>query len=157
MNKPPSRRCAQCSCLFVPDPRVGVRQVTCGASDCQRARHSERCRAWHAAHADIADSHYEDVIVPFRARQPDYQRRWRLSVRLREIPEKMPSLGSGLLVHLRAAFGQVKVLLSSATSSSQTGVLTAEALEAAKTSLRDAITAFEQLEASVTMLSTAAL
>src|SRR5690606_20089376 len=97
----PSRRW-QCRGPFVPDPRVGGGQVTCGAEECQRERHAERCRAWHVANRDVGTSHYADVVKPFREAQPDYQRRWRLAVRCREIREKTGTLGGVLLTSLRA-------------------------------------------------------
>src|SRR5690606_5866543 len=90
-------RGSECSAEFIPDPRVGDRQVTCGAPGCQRARHAKRCREWHAANKEAAASHYEDVVVRFREQQPDYQRRWRWGRRLREIREKTALLGGALL------------------------------------------------------------
>jgi hypothetical protein len=98
----PHRRCVECSGEFVPDPRVGRRQVTCGAEKCQRARHAKRCREWHASNAEAAATHYQDVVVPFRQQQPDYQGRWRWGRRLREIREKSGVLSGVLLASLRA-------------------------------------------------------
>ena len=94
-------RCTECSAEFVPDPRVGGRQVTCGAPECQRARHAGRCQQWHADNREATARHYEDVVVPFRQRQPDYQRRWRWSRQLREIREKTIVLGGAILASLR--------------------------------------------------------
>lgn len=149
-KKQPSRRCSECTLPFDPDPRIGGRQVTCGAPECQRARHAARCQAWHAANGDSTSMHYTDVVVPFRARQPDYQRRWRLSVRLREIREKMRDAGGGLVDQLRRLSDRVGALSS---SKAQTGVLASDVLAAVSTALRGAISALEQLDASTTMLS----
>ena len=74
--------------LIDPDPRVGDRQVTCGAPECQRRRHARQCKDWHAGHREAADNHYRDVVVPFRRRHPRYQRNWRLASRLRETREE---------------------------------------------------------------------
>ncbi len=101
-NKNPDRRCSECKQSFTPDPRVGDRQVTCGAATCQRSRHDDRCRAWRAANSETVSAHYQDVVVAFRERQPDYQRRWRLARRVREIREKMRPLGGALRSRLRA-------------------------------------------------------
>src|SRR5882757_8222039 len=46
------RPCCICRRWFLPDARVGERQRACGAEDCQRARHREADRAWHARHPD---------------------------------------------------------------------------------------------------------
>ena len=148
----PVRRCCHCTRRFVADPRVGGRQVTCGAWQCQRARHCERCRAWHAANSDVAGTHYEDVVVPFRERQPDYQRRWRLAARLREIREESSPISRVLLTSLRALMGRAQRLAESPTRDGQTGVLAAKMLDKAMAALRFAIAALEQLEASVATL-----
>lgn len=57
------RPCAVCRSWFLPDVRVGVRQRTCGAGECQRERHRRACGAW-------------------RRRDPDYDRarRWQASL-----------------------------------------------------------------------------
>lgn len=39
-------RCRECRRMFMPDPRVGVRQHTCSRSECQRERHRKDCRCW---------------------------------------------------------------------------------------------------------------
>src|SRR4051794_35091508 len=46
------RPCCVCRRWFLPDARVGDRQRACGAAECQRARHREADRAWHARHRD---------------------------------------------------------------------------------------------------------
>jgi hypothetical protein len=45
MQTTPNHRCTECSREYVPDRRVGERQVTCGAPECQRERHRKQCRA----------------------------------------------------------------------------------------------------------------
>jgi hypothetical protein len=149
MKNTPDRRCSQCTCPFEVDPRVGDRQVACGSPDCQRQRHCDRCRAWHQANADEEKSHYEGVVVPFRAAQPDYQRRWRLGRRVREIREKLAALGGGLMTSLRALVGRSDELSASPTRQTQTGVLAGDLLDKAKELVSDAVAAIEQLEASL--------
>ena len=128
--------------------------MTCGAEECQRERHAERCRAWHVANRDVGTSHYADVVKPFREAQPDYQRRWRLAVRCREIREKTGTLGGVLLTSLRALLGRADVLAGGARGAKKTGVLSGDLLDAARRALRDAMAAIERLEASLATLQT---
>lgn len=147
-EKTTHRRCVECSGEFVPDPRVGDRQVTCGAEKCQRARHAKRCREWHASNAEAVATHYQDVVLPFRQQQPDYQSRWRWGRRLREIREK-----SGvLLASLRALLSRAEKLCRRAEGIVQTGVLAGELLVRAVSAVRSTIAAVEQLEASTAEL-----
>ena len=46
------RPCSICRRWFLPDVRVGEWQRACGTEECQRARHREAGRAWHARHRD---------------------------------------------------------------------------------------------------------
>lgn len=151
-KKTPVRRCCECSQQFDPNPRVGDRQVSCGAERCQRARHADRCRAWRAANAEVGRSHYADVVKPFRERQPDYQRRWRLACRLREIREQSQPLGGALLSSLGALLERAVGLTTSGAGRLQSGVLAGELLGRAVAALRSTISALEQLEASVASL-----
>ena len=57
------RPCRICRKWFRPDPRVGVRQRTCGSAACRQAWHRRSCRDW-------------------RRRNPDYDRDDRLRRRL---------------------------------------------------------------------------
>ena len=141
-------RCVQCSGEFVPDPRAAARQVTCGAPECQRARHAEQCRRWHASNKEATASHYEDVVVPFRKKQPDYQQRWRWVRRLREIREESGLLTGTLLAGLRALVARAEQLARRASDAVQTGVLAGEMLKRAVTAVQSTISALEQLEAS---------
>lgn len=143
------RRCSECKRPFAPDPRVGDRQVTCGAAQCQRERHGDRCRAWHRANGEVGRSHYADVVVPFRKRQPSYQRRWRLSRRLGEIREEMSSLGGGLLASLRALLRRADRLSTSARDEAQTGVLAEEIMGKVRVALRRAVAAMVELDESL--------
>lgn len=157
MTQNPVRRCSECTRSFTPDPRVGRRQVTCGAGSCQRDRHRDRCRAWRVANRETTGSHYGDVVVPFRKRHPDYQCRWRLACRLREIREEMRLLGAPLRSGLQGLLGRAEALAASATEASQVGVLTAKKIDEASTAVRGALTAILQLEASAATLQSLGL
>ena len=152
MNQTSPCRCTECNAEFIPDPRVGERQVTCGAAECQQARHAKQCRDWRAGNRDATASHYEDVVVPFRDRQPDYQRRWRWGRRLREIRENTTLLGGALLAALRGLVQQAEKLVVRAVGVVQTGVLAGEKLSRAVAAVRSTMTALEQLEASAAEL-----
>ena len=145
-------RCSQCNTEFVPDPRIGERQVTCGAPECQRARHAEQCRAWHADNKESTSEHYQDVVRPFRAAQPDYQRRWRWGCRLREIREEMMTLGGAVLGELRSLVRRAERLVQGALGSVQSGVLAGEKLGRAVLTVRTVIDCIEQLQSSTAEL-----
>ena len=145
-------RCVKCSGEFVPDPRVGVRQVTCGRPECQQARHADQCRQWHASNTETRRSHYQDVVVPFRRAQPDYQSRWRWWRRLREIREQSQQFGGALLAGLQALVSRTDQLLRRAEGIVQTGVLAGKTLERVVTAVRATISALEQLQASAAEL-----
>lgn len=151
------RRCCHCTRPFVPDPRVGDRQLTCGDEACRRARHSEQCRAWHEQNREVTASHYQDVVVPFRQQQPDYQRRWRLGRKLREIREAILPTGGVLLSSLQALLGRAEELSKSAARNTQTGVLAGKMLDRARVALRGVVAAIEQLEASASALQSLGL
>lgn len=157
MNTTTPCRCTECSAEFVPDPRVRARQVTCGDPECQRARHAEQCRAWHANNKEITSAHYQDVVVPFRREQPDYQRRWRWGQRLREIRETTAVMGEALLGKLRGLVSQAEQMIGRAFESAQTGVLAGEKLVRAVAAVRATVAALEQLEASAAELRALAL
>lgn len=46
-NKNRKRPCRICGKWFTPDPRLGERQKTCGATECQRQWHVKKCRQWN--------------------------------------------------------------------------------------------------------------
>jgi hypothetical protein len=92
-------------------------------------------------------------VVPFRERQPDYQRRWRLLRCLREIREKMGPLAGPLRARLRGLLGRTEKLSESPTTVAQPCAVTAQWLAETSTAVRAAIAAIEQLEASVVALS----
>lgn len=152
MNTSNLHRCVKCNTAFVPDPRVGSRQVTCGAEGCQRARHADLCRAWHRANQGLEGEHYRDVVVPFRQRQPDYQARWRWGRKFREIREQMEQLGGLVGGALLSLVDGAKKLAVRAVGVVQTGVLAGDSLERAVAAVQSTIVALEQLAASTSKL-----
>jgi hypothetical protein len=102
MTKNTTCRCSECSKKFIPDPRVGERQVTCGDAQCQIQRHKKKCREWHQQNPLAGACHYIDVIVLYRKKYPDYQRSWYWLRRLREIREEIERLYQDLKQLLKA-------------------------------------------------------
>lgn len=41
------RPCRICRKWFIPNPRLGERQKTCGAAECQKQWHKRKCAAWN--------------------------------------------------------------------------------------------------------------
>ena len=46
-RKPKKRPCRICRKWFAADPRLGDRQQTCGAMECQRKWHARKCAEWN--------------------------------------------------------------------------------------------------------------
>lgn len=70
------KRCRYCGRLFVPDPRVGHRQVACSAA-CQKPRKRENNRRYRKNNPGYWKDHYEDYVKPWRQLHPGYQHEWR--------------------------------------------------------------------------------
>ena len=146
------RRCLQCTRLFAPDRRVGARQVTCGCTECKRLQHAQRCRAWRAANGEVGRKHYQDVVVPFRAAQPSYQRRWRLGRRLVEIREQVSRLMAVAKSSLEAAMGRAGQL-ELEEEASQSGVITGRSLPEILSAVATLTAALEGVEAHAAQLA----
>ena len=154
MKPKTNRRCTECSQEYVVDPRAGDRQVTCGAESCQQARHAERCRLWRESNKEEgARSHYEDVVRPFRLKQPSYQRRWRLRKRLREIREKMHVRAGVVGSAITGVLEQLKALVQQRAAEAQTGVFSGKSVDEAVAAVQGVAAALEQLDASMARLA----
>lgn len=139
-------RCCQCSGPFVPNPRLGDRQVTCGRLECQRLRHADLCRQWHERNREASSQHYEDVVRLFRREQPSYQRRWRLARRLREIRETIAELVEVLVARLTTVVARGRSWSGAvATDKEQTGVMTGPSLDEALAAASAITAALEQV------------
>ena len=58
-NKNRKRPCRICRKWFTPDPRLGERQKTCGATECQRQWHAKKCRQWNKKNR----SYFEEIYL----------------------------------------------------------------------------------------------
>jgi hypothetical protein len=115
--------------------------VTCGDEACQRKRHAKSCKWWHERNTDSAESHYEDVVKPYRRRHPSYQRRRRIVVALREIRDEMLAAVGDAGKHLAGLVsrGQLAMedgALETVQVRAMTGKPLVEALAAAVSMLR---------------------
>ena len=52
------RPCRICKKWFVPSPRLGDRQKTCGDSECQRQWHKRKCAEWNRKNRFISRENY---------------------------------------------------------------------------------------------------
>lgn len=145
MNFKAYRRCSECNCLFIANPRVGARQVTCGAEECQQSLHNKACKLWHAKNREASRHHYRDVVLPFRRTQPTYQRRWRLERRLCEIREEFKRGVGSMDSQLHAVLKRAKRLALEAIEPVQSGVITEKTLRSVMSVMQEALTALEQV------------
>ena len=76
------KRCPFCRALFLPDYRLGNRQVACSKPQCQRARKQENQAHWLKRHPGYFTGRYPKVkrwleahpgyLATYRRRHPDY-------------------------------------------------------------------------------------
>lgn len=59
------RPCRICRKWFSPDPRLGDRQKTCGAPECQRRWHARKCAEWNRKNR----TYFQEVYLSARLRQ----------------------------------------------------------------------------------------
>jgi hypothetical protein len=52
------RPCRVCKKWFVPNPRFGSRQKTCGAKECQNKWHAKKCSQWNRKNRAYFQSNY---------------------------------------------------------------------------------------------------
>lgn len=52
------RPCRICRRWFIPHPRLGERQRTCGDSHCQKEWHRKRCADWNRQNAEYFRTNY---------------------------------------------------------------------------------------------------
>lgn len=74
------KKCRYCSRFFEPDPRVGTRQIACGAKECQQRRRKESQRKWRNKNRDyckIERLRDEETRKTFRKKRALYMRRYR--------------------------------------------------------------------------------
>ena len=65
------RPCRVCGKWFSPDPRLGDRQKTCGAAECQRQRHAAKCAEWNRKNRScFRESYLKSLIDRTAAKHP---------------------------------------------------------------------------------------
>ena len=52
------RPCRICKKWFLPNPRLGDRQMTCGSSECQRQWHIRKCAEWNRDNRSCFQENY---------------------------------------------------------------------------------------------------
>ena len=57
-RKSKKRPCRICQKWFLPNPRVGDRQKTCGDFDCMRKWHAGKCAEWNRNNRDCVQENY---------------------------------------------------------------------------------------------------
>jgi hypothetical protein len=125
--------------------------------ECQRERHADRCRQWHEHNREHSIDHYEDVVEPFRRRQPSYQRRWRWARGLREIRETMGALLDVLGARLEAVISRGRALSAEAATEQQTRVISGASLSEVLAVATAITVALEQVGFDVRQLEAAGL
>ncbi len=58
-RKSKKRPCRICRKWFIPDPRVGERQMTCGGQDCQKKWHAKKCAQWNGKNS----SYFREIYL----------------------------------------------------------------------------------------------
>ena len=88
------KRCPYCRTSFIPHPRVGRRQKTCGHSSCQKALKRENNASWRRRHPAYFRNDYPRLktwldqhpgyLKRYRATHPEYVQKNRQAKRLRD-------------------------------------------------------------------------
>lgn len=61
-RRPRKRPCRICGKWFVANPRLGERQKTCGATECQQRWHARKCAAWNQKNR----SYFKEIYISRR-------------------------------------------------------------------------------------------
>lgn len=93
------KRCCYCKSLFIPDPRVGQRQKTCGDHLCQKAHKAQNNARWRKRNPDYARNDYPRLkewldqhpgyLKEYRQTYPEYVKKNREAQRLRDRSKKL--------------------------------------------------------------------
>ena len=88
-----------CKRLFIPDPRVGERQKTCGDPLCQKAHKAQNNTRWRRKNPDYFRNDYRRVkewldhhpgyLEKYRQSHPNYVKKNREAQRLRDRSKKL--------------------------------------------------------------------
>lgn len=91
-----SARCTVCKVSFVPNPRLGGRQKTCGKAECRRAAHAKYRRGYRKVNRDVEAEYQEKQRLSrqdgfwlrYREAHPESTERNRANSRLRKKLQK---------------------------------------------------------------------
>ena len=93
------KRCRYCKSLFIPDPRVGQRQKTCGDDLCQKAHKAQNNARWRKRNPDYARNDYPRLkewldqypgyLKEYRQTHPEYVKKNREAQRVRDRSKKL--------------------------------------------------------------------
>ena len=93
------KRCRYCKRLFIPDPRVGDRQKTCGDPLCQKTHKVENNTNWRVRNPDYFRNDYPRVkqwldqhpgyLKQYRESHPEYVKKNRESQRVRDRSKRL--------------------------------------------------------------------
>jgi hypothetical protein len=100
----------------------------------------------------VTRSHYRDVVEPFRRRHPDYQRRWRLVSKLREIRDEITSGAQVVGERLAKVLAHSARVMGTAAGVAQVRAKTGTPLEAALAVAAELVSAMKALTAQVSAL-----
>lgn len=68
-------RCVHCGEFFVPSPRLGKRQKTCGSEKCKRLQNFSAQKCWKGKNYELCRQNQKD----WRSSHPGYWRDWRMN------------------------------------------------------------------------------
>ena len=93
------KKCPYCRTFFVPDPRVGQRQKTCGNPSCKKALNAKNNARWRKENPDCCRNDYPRVkqwldhhpgyLKQYRQCHPQYVHKNRQAQRLRDRRKKL--------------------------------------------------------------------
>jgi len=101
---PKRSRCPHCRHLYIPDPRLKERQVTCGRQQCRRSRKHQSNEQWRSQHHDYFRGTYPqqkevygtraEYKKQYRRQNPEYVRRNAVFVKKYRDKHRKPRSGS---------------------------------------------------------------
>jgi len=87
------RPCRVCGKWFTPHPRLGDRQQTCGAKECQRKWHARKCAEWNRKNrAYFKDIYLRGRLESFGSVPPAQSPLPGLSCRINDLPRRSSPL-----------------------------------------------------------------
>lgn len=93
------KKCPYCKSFFIPHPRVGKRQKTCGKPDCRKRLKAKNNRRWRRKNPDYFQNDYHRVktwldehpgyLKTYRENNTDYVKKNREAQRVRDRGKKI--------------------------------------------------------------------